>query len=141
MKYWTRQPYLGFGVDAHSMLVGAGAGMRFSTPDSLEEYVACGRRRTTVISAREALEEVFFLGLRLARGVDLTEVAAQFGQEAVSGFLPVIDEFVESGLLERRGEVIRLSPRGRLISNEVFQRFISIDEKRVRASDVVEIPI
>ena len=94
-----------------------------------------------MISAREALEEVFFLGLRLARGVDLTEVAAHFGQEAVSGFLPVIDEFVESGLLERRGEVIRLSPRGRLISNEVFQRFISIDEKKVRASDVVEIPV
>ncbi len=141
LKYWTRQPYLGFGVDAHSMLTGAGGGMRFSTPDSLEEYVAGGRRRTTVISAREALEEVFFLGLRLARGVDLTEVAAHFGQEAVSGFLPVIDEFVESGLLERRAEVIRLSPRGRLISNEVFQRFISIDEKRVRASDVVEIPI
>ena len=23
LKYWTRQPYLGFGVDAHSMLVSA----------------------------------------------------------------------------------------------------------------------
>src|SRR5271166_369200 len=47
LKYWTRQPYLGFGVDAHSMLV-AGAklkaegidAVRFATPDSLEGYSA-----------------------------------------------------------------------------------------------------
>ena len=43
LKYWTRQPYLGFGVDAHSMLrssANAGESVRFSSPDSLEEYVA-----------------------------------------------------------------------------------------------------
>src|SRR5271167_4819835 len=47
LKYWTRQPYLGFGVDAHSMLLadedlrheGVQA-VRFATPDSLEGYSA-----------------------------------------------------------------------------------------------------
>ena len=143
LKYWTRQPYLGFGVDAHSMVVGPGEGptaMRFSTPESLEEYVADGKLTTAVISAREALEEVFFLGLRLARGIDLTTVAEEFGSKAVSGVLPVIDDLVQSGLLERTGEVIRLTPRGRLLSNEVFQRFISVDES-VQSSPVVEIPV
>ncbi len=40
LKYWTRQPYLGFGVDAHSMLLcpgKAGEAVRFSWPDSLGE--------------------------------------------------------------------------------------------------------
>jgi len=143
LKYWRRRPYLGFGVDAHSMVVGSGEGLkdvRFSTPESLEEYVAGGELRKTLISQREALEEVFFLGLRLTRGVDLTTVAEEFGPKAVSGVLAVIDDFVRSGLLERSAEVIRLTPRGRLLSNEVFQRFISIDES-VQSSSVVEISV
>ncbi len=43
LKYWTRQPYLGFGVDAHSMLISASKtqeAVRFASPDSLDGYVA-----------------------------------------------------------------------------------------------------
>ena len=40
LKYWTRQPYIGFGLDAHSMLEGPDGAVRFSTPDSLEEFMA-----------------------------------------------------------------------------------------------------
>jgi len=138
LKYWTRQPYLGFGVDAHSMLTRAADDVRFSTPEALEEYIAGGTLRKCVISPREALEERFFLGLRLNRGVDLTDVAEEFGRETVSGFLPVIDDFVESGLLERIGSVIRLTPRGRLLSNEVFERFISVE---AQPGPVTEIPV
>src|SRR5579864_8636763 len=53
LKYWTRQPYLGFGVDAHSMLassVTAGAAARFATPDVLEKYVAGSPLQGTEIS-------------------------------------------------------------------------------------------
>jgi oxygen-independent coproporphyrinogen-3 oxidase len=59
LKYWTRQPYLGFGVDAHSMLLSRGEdneAVRFSTPDSLEEYVAEGALKHIPITFHEALE-------------------------------------------------------------------------------------
>ena len=61
LKYWTRQPYLGFGVDAHSMLkLESGAGcVRFSTPDSLEAYVAAKPLTRTPVSRQAALEETF----------------------------------------------------------------------------------
>ncbi len=126
LKYWTRQPYLGFGVDAHSMLHGSGKGepVRFSTPDSLEEYVAGAPLKRIPVSKTGALEETFFLGLRLAAGVDLKNVAADFGQSEVHRFTETISEFVDLGLLERKGDVIRLTGRGRLLSNEVFERFI-----------------
>ena len=72
LKYWTRQPYLGFGVDAHSMLPGFdGEAVRFSFPDSLEAYVAGGPLNRSQVSPAAALEETFFLGLRLTRGVNL----------------------------------------------------------------------
>jgi oxygen-independent coproporphyrinogen-3 oxidase len=126
LKYWTRQPYLGFGVDAHSMLLGVkGAAARFSTPDSLEAYVAGGLPSRTQIAPSGALEETFFLGLRLNSGVDLQQVAVTFGQEAIAQFSETIADFVGMGLIEREADVIRLTPRGRLLSNEVFERFIS----------------
>src|SRR5207248_2055076 len=45
LKYWTRQPYIGFGVDAHSMLGSRGGNLdavRFATADSLEKFEAGG---------------------------------------------------------------------------------------------------
>ena len=129
LKYWTRQPYLGFGVDAHSMLeAGEGQAVRFSSPDSLEEYMAPRPLTPTVISARAALEETFFLGLRLTSGVDLQQVAHEFGRETATSFCGAIAEFVRAGLLDHQGERIRLTERGRLLSNEVFQGFLSVAE-------------
>jgi putative oxygen-independent coproporphyrinogen III oxidase len=128
LKYWTRQPYLGFGVDAHSMLLSRqteNEAIRFSTPDSLEEYVAEGSLKRTPVTSHAALEETLFLGLRLNRGVELKEVAAKFGPSAVAAFTETISEFVESGLMEREDTWVQLTPRGRLLSNEVFERFIS----------------
>lgn len=127
LKYWTRQPYLGFGVDAHSMLVSASPdaeAVRFATADVLEKYVAGSPLQRTVVSRSAALEEAFFLGLRLNRGVDLREIAATFGQQAFKNLRPAIAELVDDGLLQRDGDCIRLTPRGRLLSNEVFQAFL-----------------
>ena len=127
LKYWTRQPYMGFGVDAHSMFQCSGQtgeAVRFASPDSLEEYVAGAPLKRTAVSAQAALEEEFFLGLRLTRGVDLKEIARKFGEAAVEAFAGTISGCADLKLLERGGEVIRLTGRGRLLSNEVFERFI-----------------
>ena len=88
LKYWTRQPYLGFGVDAHSMLnsaVNPREAVRFASPDSLEKYVAGTPLKITPVPAQAALEETFFLGLRLTQGApegDLDEVLTARKAEA-----------------------------------------------------------
>ena len=126
LKYWTRQPYIGFGLDAHSMLEGADGTVRFSTPDSLEEFMAGAPLIRTPVSTRDALEETFFLGLRLTQGVDLKAVCSHFGVDAESTFAETIRELEASGMLEREGDTVRLTPAGRLLSNEVFQRFMAV---------------
>jgi oxygen-independent coproporphyrinogen-3 oxidase len=128
LKYWTRQPYLGFGVDAHSMLVSASAdaaALRLATADALEKYVAGSPSQRTVVSPSAALEETFFLGLRLSRGVDLREVAAIFGQKVLDDLHSTIAELIEDGLMMQQNHCIGLTPRGRLLSNEVFQAFLA----------------
>jgi oxygen-independent coproporphyrinogen III oxidase len=131
LKYWARQPYLGFGVDAHSMLPSAtleGEAVRFATTDRLEKYMAGAPLRRTIVSQTAALEERFFLGLRLNAGVDLQEIADAFGSFVIDQSQLAISEMMKQGLLERIGDRIRLTPRGRLLSNEVFQAFLTSTE-------------
>lgn len=136
LKYWTRQPYFGFGVDAHSMLPSADSAtqaVRFSSPDVLETYLSTAPFSKTAVNAGSALEETFFLGLRLNRGVDLEHVAETFGKAAIDSMNVVVEELISDGLLLREGNVIRLTSRGRLLSNEVFQRFLVTTDHYSRA--------
>jgi putative oxygen-independent coproporphyrinogen III oxidase len=127
LKYWTRNPYLGFGVDAHSMLPsrnGEVESVRLATTDDYDRFFLSADFKASTVNHEQALEESFFLGLRLNRGVDLGRLREAFGG-AVEKFESIIDELVEEGLLIRNGENLRLTNRGRLLSNEVFARFIA----------------
>jgi oxygen-independent coproporphyrinogen-3 oxidase len=131
LKYWTRQPYFGFGVDAHSMLHAATddtEAVRFAPPDSLEQYMSGAGLQRTAVSRRAALEESFFLGLRLNRGVNLQDLAAKFDEGALESARAAIAELLEIGLIHQQGDYVCLTSRGRLLSNEVFERFILADE-------------
>ncbi len=132
LKYWTRQPYLGFGVDAHSMLMEAKhcQAVRFATPDSLDAYMNRAGHTVTPVSAQAAIEETFFLGLRLNRGLDLAGVRAEFGSEAVAVRESAIQQSVQDGLIDQQGTVLRLTSRGRVLSNEVFARFLPEQSKK-----------
>jgi oxygen-independent coproporphyrinogen-3 oxidase len=129
LKYWTRQPYLGFGVDAHSMLHAPGTGdaVRFSNHDSLEKYLSGTAKERTVVSSQDALEEAFFLGLRLNKGVDLRALRTEFGENRVDAYNDTISELTDAGLIDKEATMIRLTARGRMLSNDVFERFISVD--------------
>jgi oxygen-independent coproporphyrinogen III oxidase len=131
LKYWLRKPYLGLGVDAHSMLIYRDAGsraVRFSMPDSLDGYMRSPHREKTMVSATAFLQEAFFLGLRLNRGIDLEELRKEFGKAAVDTQAEVIADLVGVGLLRSEGARVFLTSRGRLLSNEVFQRFLSLEK-------------
>ena len=131
VKYWTRQPYLGFGVDAHSMLISGASdteAVRFASAESLDQYMTGAGLLKTGVSHRAALEESFFLGLRLTRGVDLGELSMKFGDRILENAHTAIAELARDGLMEQNGEIVRLTAHGRLLSNEVFERFMLVDE-------------
>jgi oxygen-independent coproporphyrinogen III oxidase len=175
LKYWTRQPYLGFGVDAHSMLhktvdrqaswpvhLEPRQAIRFATPDTLEAYMNRSRHTVAPVSEQAAIEESFFLGLRLNRGIDVEhlltggEVRDGYGEghdfsRAISGgentalaaeatppvafWESAVRDCVRDGLLDHHGTLLRLTARGRLLSNEVFARFL-MDETKVGTGHV-----
>jgi oxygen-independent coproporphyrinogen-3 oxidase len=102
--------------------------IRFSTPDSLDAYMNRSPHAVTMVSAEAAIEESFFLGLRLNRGVDLGRLRTEYSGRAIASHDKTIEECVREVLLEKEGELIRLTNRGRLLSNEVFARFLRESE-------------
>jgi oxygen-independent coproporphyrinogen III oxidase len=157
LKYWTRQPYLGFGVDAHSMLdwiverrasspvqmdcrSGYRQAVRFATPDSLDAYMNRAAHTVTAVSAQAAIEETFFLGLRLNRGIDidLDRLRAEFSPVAIAAWESAIQQSAQDGLLEQQGTILRLTSRGRVLSNEVSARFLAQNEVEDDAKDIQE---
>jgi oxygen-independent coproporphyrinogen III oxidase len=134
LKYWTRQPYIGIGLDAHSMLAAhladAGKddrwqqGVRLAVTDSLDAYMNRAPHSVTPVRLRAAIEESFFLGLRLNRGIDIEGLRQKLDSDMAGICESVIQQCVQEGLLEEQGTKVRLTARGRLLSNEVFGRFL-----------------
>jgi oxygen-independent coproporphyrinogen-3 oxidase len=134
LKYWTRQPYLGFGVDAHSMLPSSESlaakgimSVRLATTDSFTDFFNGAQVNALEIPVDQALEENFFLGLRLNRGINLSELSQEFGFR-FKKYAPGIAELVNDGMLTKSGDILQLTARGRLLSNEVFEKFIRVPE-------------
>jgi oxygen-independent coproporphyrinogen-3 oxidase len=117
LKYWHLEPYAGFGADAHSF----DGHIRRQNAEGVAEYVArISASQSPCISecAAHADEERFFVGLRLSEGVPT-------GPADWLRFGDPIHRFLDAGLLERDGSRIRLTRQGVLLSNEVFQEFVS----------------
>ena len=69
LKYWQLEPYVGFGLDAHSF----DGAMRTNNTDDLDTYLRTmeEQRRPERCQVRaDTEEEHFFVGLRLARGIE-----------------------------------------------------------------------
>ncbi len=129
LRYWDRRPYLGLGLDASSMAVSAtnSTALRWKTTDDLKAYLAGDRsRETTFLSRSEQHEEAWFLGLRKNAGVSLPELENEFGAPALAEALAAATRLEQEGLLAIDGRTVRLTDRGRLLSNDVFQEFLGL---------------
>jgi oxygen-independent coproporphyrinogen-3 oxidase len=140
LRYWERRPYLGLGLDASSMLrealpaenrVGSGYVLRSTTTDDLGAFLEGGEQAETAwLSPPRQHEEAWFLGLRLNAGVDVEALKREFGAEAVAQALEIVERLVDDGLLTSDGKRVRLTTRGRLLSNDVFQEFLGLGSEQ-----------
>jgi oxygen-independent coproporphyrinogen-3 oxidase len=118
LKYWRREPYLGFGAGAHSF----SGTERWANGHDPAAYVTAlegGRlpvEQHEALTSERALEEELFLGLRQLDGIDLSRLEASYGVRLGDRF----EALQSSGLIERSGPIVRLAPARLSISNEVF---------------------
>ncbi|UWZ86673.1 radical SAM family heme chaperone HemW [Occallatibacter riparius] len=128
LRYWQRRPYLGLGLDASSMLRDREGEfvLRATTTDDLKGYLEGDTARETAwLGPERQVEEAWFLGLRTNAGVDPSELEEEFGTESTADSVGVAEGLVGDGLLTQQEGRFRLTPRGRLISNDIFQEFLA----------------
>src|SRR6266478_857975 len=130
LKYWRREPYLGFGAGAHSF----SGTERWANVHDAAAYVAAvqsGRlpvEQVERLTAESAVEEEFFLGLRQLDGIDVARIEQEYGLAVMGRF----DAMVSAGVVEREGSVVRLAPEKLSVSNEVF-----VELMKERRNDVM----
>jgi oxygen-independent coproporphyrinogen III oxidase len=118
LKYWQRQPYLGFGAGAHSF----DGVNRWSNVHDSAQYVACMEQGTSpreqieTVTTAQALEEELFLGLRQLEGIDLERIERDYHVNLRKRIAPL----AQQGLIEIDGTRLRLATDRLTVSNEVF---------------------
>ncbi len=136
LQYWRSLPYLGVGAGAH----GYAAGHRYSNVLRVKTYIermtnyqlpnspfplspaAVNRHRQTL---EDDMSEYMLNNLRLVEaGVAEADFRSRFGRELREVYGREVEDLLRSGLLEYRQGGYRLTPRGRLLGNQVFVRFV-----------------
>jgi len=128
--YWQRDGYLGLGAGAHSFLRNSAYGSRCCNPADLDSYnvsLAAGilpRSDLASIEREDAMAEFIFLGLRMADGISFSRFRSAFGAELTEIFGAEITTLQTLDLITTAADSMRLTLRGMLLSNQVFQRFL-----------------
>lgn len=151
LVYWRNGQWLGLGPGAHSHW-GRSCGptdqtYRFADVYSPQTYVrrvaetakrgvppqaeaSSLLRSMRQVAWRElqtrqmAMVDTAILALRLNEGLDLHAFARRFGPGACRRLQPAFAEMTAAGLLEQGDGHVRLTPKGRLLANEVFVRLL-----------------
>ena len=129
LKYWRREPYYGFGAGAHSF-----DGMtRWANAHESSRYMACieqgssPREQFETLTPPQALDEEFFVGLRLLEGIDFSRIEREWEPELpkrMASLRENIDRLQSLGFLEVEGPRVRLVPDRLTVSNEVFMQLL-----------------
>ena len=121
LVYWRNGEWLGVGAGAHSHL----AGQRSRQPEAIRTYVERAERGEPPIpdGGADAVDSAI-LALRLDEGLDLAAYGARFGAAARARVDDALRGLDGTGILERRGDRVALTDRGRFVANEVFVRLV-----------------
>jgi len=134
VQYWRNHPYLGFGAGAH----GCAMGWRYSnvlSPRLYIERIRLGLRAEPPCSSAVAertpvgpgteMDETMLLGFRLTgEGIGPDRFMERFGEDPRQRYASRLLPLEADGLIESRPDRLRLTERGRLLGNKVFQAFV-----------------
>ena len=125
LKYWSMEPYAGFGLSAHSYF----CGLRCSNTSSLTKYLTAEdiSEMTEVVhenTLSDNMSEFIFLGLRRTSGIDIPCFNARFEKDFWELFGKETESLIERGLLEHCGGTLRLTHLGLDLANSVFCEYV-----------------
>lgn len=139
LVYWTWGDYLGIGAGAHGFLDGE----RFENVAHPRAYIDAVRHDGRAIAeavrpdAATSMSDWLALRLRLVEGFNAAAFATTFGESLEAAAGPPLDACRAAGILEDSGGRLRLTPRGRLLHNEVAVQVMLHLQERAEESPSV----
>jgi oxygen-independent coproporphyrinogen-3 oxidase len=132
LTYWSNEYYYGFGAGAYGYLPGKRIGNLRPLPAYTKQAMKDGSPVLHIdeIGLKERVEEELFLGLRRMSGVNKEQFQNKFGFTLDKYYREAIDELTDKQWLEETQSDIFLTDEGKLLANEVFERFL-LDEMHV----------
>ncbi|WP_164216209.1 radical SAM family heme chaperone HemW [Virgibacillus sp. YIM 98842] len=129
LTYWSNEYYYGFGAGAYGYLPGKRIGNLRPLPAYTKQAMADGKPILHIdeIGMREKIEEELFLGLRRMQGVNKAVFQDKFGFPLDKYYRSAIDELTDKQWLVESKTDIYLTDEGKLLANEVFEKFL-LDE-------------
>lgn len=124
--YWTDQEYIGVGAGAHSYFKNE----RFNNVLNVREYIKSINGKKTAIENIERIDknthvsEYIILGLRMNKGISVKDFKNKFQKDINDVFGKELEKLFVDGLIEKKGENIRLTEKGRDLSNLVSVNFL-----------------
>ena len=130
IKYWTGEPYIGYGVAAHGYyLTDTGAVRTENTPD-IETYIKDlidgihDEQMLTPLSLRDIRDEYIMLRLRLAEGIRFADFKQRFGLNFEAEFSDAIEKTKKAGMITQDKAGIRPTVRGFDLQNMLITEFL-----------------
>lgn len=129
LTYWNNDEYYGFGAGAHSYVEGE----RRSNFGPLKKYMDPLQEGKLPLfdvhrpTETEKMEEELFLGLRKNEGVSIERFITRYGKNPYDLFAKEVAELRERGLIITEKKWLKLTAKGRLLGNEVFQSFLAVN--------------
>ena len=122
INYWKCNEYIGLGCAAHSYY----KGVRYNNTTNLDEYIKQEDivRNKEILSLKDKKEEFIMLGLRMNRGIDLTEYMKRFDQNFIFEFSKEIQKLKKIGLVEHNENYLYLTEKGLDLCDSVVLEFI-----------------
>lgn len=126
LVYWKNEPYLGIGVSSHSKL----SNTRFSNTSLIYQYIDALEAgnlpidETDPIDKNEDLFESIILGLRLNRGINMSEFSDKYEINFISKYKEVLENLLDQNLILIKEDMVILTEKGRDLANQVFLQFM-----------------
>jgi oxygen-independent coproporphyrinogen-3 oxidase len=126
--YWTSGDWIGVGPGAHGRINEGGARIALEAQCRPRDYVDAVRENgvgwinETRLTREEASDEMLLMGLRIVEGVDLARVETMRGRPLNRDAIAWLEAQGLVGLADGR---VRLTPRGRLLSNRIVAELVS----------------
>ena len=124
--YWKCENYVGLGVSASGFVNGIRYN-NFCDLDKYEKIIHSGKKPIEweeKLGIKDKIEESIFLGLRMNEGIKFKDFYEKYNFNFEEEYKNEIDKLKKIELININNEGIKLTQRGREISNSVFVEFM-----------------